>query len=116
MQDNYILRIERERDEAKAEAAKWKRLYEGQVRAEGAQNRTVEGLNEEAWGKWVAYRKELGKRPYKTTQVQSWLAQFDQKTQAEIVQQSLTKEWQGLHEIPKQAGKFAKPDLEERFL
>ena len=113
--NNYILKLEAERDAAKEEAERWKRLYEA---TKTPTERTVEGLNAEAWGKWVAYRKELGKRPYKTTQVQSWLAQYPVDEQMAIVQQSLAKEWQGLHALSKslQVPRYGKPDIEERYL
>lgn len=113
--NNYILKLESQRDQALEEAARWKRLYEA---TKTPTETTVEGLNAEAWGKWVAYRKELGKRPYKTTQVQRWLAQYTPEEQLAIVQQSLAKEWQGLHELTKsmQLPTYGKPVPDEVYL
>lgn len=99
---------------AEQERDRWKDLY---AAASRPPKPAVEGVNEEAWGKWVAYRKEIDKRPYKTTQVEKWLSQFPAQDQMEIVEQSLRNEWQGLHELKKsQQVRFGKPDIEETFL
>lgn len=95
-QQNYILRLESQLAQAEAECSRWKALYE---QAKKPPPVTVEGLNAEAWDRWVTYRKEIGKRPYKSTQVQRWLAQYPAPEQATIVTQSISKEWQGLHEL-----------------
>jgi hypothetical protein len=99
---NYILRLEQERDEARQEARKWRELYEAKVKGEKPAKEAVAGLCEQSWKRWEDYRKELGKRRYQTTRVAQWLAQFPKRTQAEIVTQSITKEWQGLHELRQQ--------------
>lgn len=56
----------------------------------------VKFLDKEAWEMWCEYRRELGKRPYKTNRVAEWLAEFHPHTQRLIVKQSIEKEWHGL--------------------
>lgn len=63
----------------------------------------VFGLNERAWDRWVAYRKQI-KKPYRTPfaieQAQKKLAGFGEY-QMEVVERSMTEEWRGLFPLPK---------------
>jgi hypothetical protein len=78
----------------------------------------VPGLNQKAWKEWLAYRQECGKRAYKTDRVAKWLAQYPEQTQQEIVARSVSKEWQGLYDLPAAVpnARRAPPQLEEKYL
>jgi hypothetical protein len=92
--------------------------YRAAFAEKNAQHSTVEGLNQEAWTRWAGYRKTLGKRPYKTDSVARWLAQYSKPDQERIVEQSISREWQGLFELKPQAGTFkpAGPVAPENYL
>jgi hypothetical protein len=59
----------------------------------------VSGLDAKAWAEWTKYRRQLGKRPYKTHKTAEWLAQYSPEVQRKIVAQSVSKEWHGLFEL-----------------
>jgi len=70
----------------------------------------IEGLDVEAWDRWLAYRKAI-RKPIKTASehaMQVKLARFG-KDQAEVVNQSISNQWQGLFDL-----KTAKPKLGEK--
>ena len=76
----------------------------------------VEGLCEESWRRWLAYRKEIGAPAYKTIGVASKLvdlAKASRCEQAEIVNQSIENEWRGLFFL-KQGFKSKGQDEPER--
>lgn len=75
----------------------------------------VEGLDRQAWEQWVEYRRELGKRPYKTNRVAEWLGGFHPTTQRQIVRQSIEKEWHGLFPL-KETPKGVAPAEEAEYL
>lgn len=61
----------------------------------------VQGLDNTAWERWIAYRKAI-KKPYKEVSLRAAaikLAQFGEQ-QAEVVEQSISNQWQGLFAIP----------------
>jgi hypothetical protein len=72
---------------------------------EVSQVNEVFGLNEDAWNKWVAYKKSM-KKPYKTAlgiaKAQKTLAACGE-WQMETVQNCMEREWQGIFPLPKQA-------------
>lgn len=76
----------------------------------------VAGLNTEAWEEWTKYRRECGKRAYKTDRVARWLAVYPSKTQQEIVSRSINSEWQGLYAPPASTHRMAERRVVERFL
>jgi len=62
----------------------------------------VEGLDVEAWNRWVAYRKAI-KKPLKDVSMQAAamkLARYG-KDQSEVVDQSISQQWQGLFDLKK---------------
>ena len=70
----------------------------------------VEGLDVEAWDRWLAYRKAI-RKPIKDASVHAMqvkLARYG-KDQAEVVNQSISNQWQGLFDL-----KTAKPKLGEK--
>ena len=75
-------------------------------------------LNTEAWQQWLHYRRDLGKPAYKTDRVARWLAQYPSRTQLEIVQRSVAKEWSGLYDPPSAEpyARRAPPQVEEKYL
>lgn len=62
----------------------------------------VFGLNEQAWNKWVAYKKQLHKKfvPASMEAAQKKLAAFGEY-QMQVVDQSIERGWSGLFELPK---------------
>lgn len=70
----------------------------------------IEGLDLEAWDRWLAYRKAI-RKPIKDASVyamQVKLARFG-KDQAEVVNQSISNQWQGLFDL-----KTSKPKMGEK--
>lgn len=59
-----------------------------------------DGLNHEAWGKWVEYRKQI-KKPLRQASMQSAMKALVKygSTQLEVVEQSIANGWQGLFEL-----------------
>lgn len=70
----------------------------------------IEGLDLEAWDRWLAYRKAIRKtiKDASVHAMQVKLARFG-KDQAEVVNQSISNQWQGLFELKK-----AKPGFGEK--
>lgn len=62
----------------------------------------IEGLDVEAWDRWLAYRKAI-RKPIKDASLHAMqvkLARYG-KDQAEVVNQSIANQWQGLFELKK---------------
>jgi hypothetical protein len=61
-------------------------------------------LDQEAWAKWVEYRKIIKKplKPANYPNTMRGLQRFG-KDQMAVVQQSLEREWQGLFELKERA-------------
>ena len=62
----------------------------------------IEGLDLEAWDRWLAYRKAI-RKPIKDASVHAMqvkLARYG-KDQAEVVNQSISNQWQGLFDLKK---------------
>lgn len=76
----------------------------------------IEGLDVEAWDRWVAYRKAIRKpiKPVSEHAMQVKLARFG-KDQAEVVGQSISNQWQGLFDLKKSKnGLIEKPVKSEK--
>jgi hypothetical protein len=54
------------------------------------------GLNLEAWGRWLEFRRKAGFKPYKTDETAKSLAQHPPDAQAAAVQHSIENQYQGL--------------------
>jgi len=68
-----------------------------------------DGLNSEAWDRWIAFRAKCKFKKYKTdSAMKKLITMGDKETQALIVQQSIDAEYQGLFPI-KQSFKSQKP-------
>ena len=71
----------------------------------------IEGLDVEAWDRWLAYRKAI-RKPIKSASehaMQVKLARFG-KDQAEVVNQSISNQWQGLFPLKEvKPGRGEKP-------
>jgi len=63
---------------------------------------TIEGLDLDAWRRWVAYRTAIRKpiKPISANAMALKLSRFG-KDQAEVVHNSISNQWQGLFEIDK---------------
>lgn len=63
----------------------------------------VLGLNEEAWNRWIAYKRKM-RKAYRTEfaieRAQKKLAGFGEY-QMQVVERSMENEWQGLFPLPK---------------
>ena len=62
----------------------------------------IQGLDQEAWERWVAFRKAIRKpiKPASEHAMALKLAKFG-NDQAEVVNQSISNQWQGLFELKK---------------
>lgn len=113
MQNNFILRLEEELAQLRLEneqlRAEVQRLLQPDVPK-------VTGLDTQAWKRWTEYRKQLGKRPYKTSTVAAMLAGHPPDVQRAMVQQSIDREWHGLFEIKTPAKPVIPSNTPENFL
>ncbi len=57
---------------------------------------TVPNLNLHSWHEWLRYKRGRRDRPYTTTRMAEWLAQWPKSVQKEIVDLSIRREWMGL--------------------
>lgn len=80
-----------------------------------AQERAPDGLNGEAWTRWLAYRSEIRKplKPASIPAAQRSLAAFG-SDQAAVVEQSVANGWQGLFPLKTANGKPQPPPKRER--
>jgi DNA-binding MarR family transcriptional regulator len=63
----------------------------------------VDDKSNEAWGRWVKYRKEI-RKPLSPSTTKSQIAKLNAQaphTRAEIIDRSIENGWQGLFELPK---------------
>ena len=62
----------------------------------------IEGLDLDAWNRWVAYRQAI-KKPLKEVSLHAAALKLSKygKDQAEVVDQSISNQWQGLFELKK---------------
>lgn len=62
----------------------------------------VLGLNQEAWERWIAYKKQLHRKfvPASEELAKKKLARFGD-FQMQVVEQSIERGWTGLFELPK---------------
>ncbi len=62
----------------------------------------IEGLDREAWDRWVAYRKAI-RKPLKDVSMHAAALKLSKygADQAEVVNQSISNQWQGLFELRK---------------
>lgn len=62
----------------------------------------IEGLDIDAWNRWVAYRKAI-KKPLKEASMAAAALKLSRygKDQAEVVDQSIAQQWQGLFDLKK---------------
>lgn len=72
----------------------------------------IEGLDVDAWERWLDYRKEI-KKPIKVASMQSAMKAFVKhgSNQAQVVEQSIANGWTGLFELKDQSAqlKHTKP-------
>ena len=63
---------------------------------------SIEGLDLDAWNRWVAYRKAI-KKPLKEASMGAAALKLSRygKDQAEVVNQSISQQWQGLFDLKK---------------
>jgi hypothetical protein len=69
------------------------------IQTEGAEKSATTlpaGLNLEAWGRWLEFRRKAGFKPYKTDETAKSLAQHPPDAQAAAVQHSIENQYQGL--------------------
>jgi hypothetical protein len=62
----------------------------------------IEGLDWDAWNRWVAYRSAI-KKPLKEVSLHAAALKLSKygKDQAEVVDQSISNQWQGLFDLKK---------------
>jgi hypothetical protein len=62
----------------------------------------IQGLDQDAWNRWVAYRSAI-KKPLKEVSLHAAALKLSKygKDQAEVVDQSISNQWQGLFELKK---------------
>ena len=75
----------------------------------------VFGLNQEAWNKWAAYKKQLHKKfvPASIELAQKKLAQFGEH-QMQVVERSIEHGWSGLFPLPKAQVKAMDREAQQR--
>lgn len=63
---------------------------------------SIEGLDIDAWNRWVAYRQAI-KKPLKEVSMAAAALKLSRygKDQAEVVDQSISQQWQGLFDLKK---------------
>jgi hypothetical protein len=75
----------------------------------------IQGLDVEAWDRWKAYRKAIRKeiKPASEHAMALKMAKYG-KDQAEVVNQSIANQWQGLFELKKKLEPGEKPEKSDK--